>query len=77
MAHLVKLTQTDTNEELLFNLDTVVSIEPNQSVFHGKKGTVITTRWGRTSVSETLEQIMKLANINGDNDGVLLNEQNK
>jgi hypothetical protein len=55
MAHLI--TVTDLNEhELLFNLDTVVSME------RGSNGnTIVTTRWSRTDIKETLEQVKNLA----------------
>jgi len=55
MAHLVTLTNADSDEEILFNLDTVVSIEK------GHKSTVITTRWGRQYVKDTLHEITKKA----------------
>jgi hypothetical protein len=53
MAHLIKLTDYQTNEQVLYNLDTVVSIE------RVKDSTVITTRWGRNQVKETLDYIYK------------------
>ena len=55
MAHLI--TVTDLNEhELLFNLDTVVSME------RGSNGnTIVTTRWSRTDIKETLEEVKSLA----------------
>jgi hypothetical protein len=53
MAHLIKLTDYQTGEEVLYNLDTVVSIE------RVKDATVITTRWGRSQVKETLDYIYK------------------
>ena len=55
MAHLI--TVTDLNEhELLFNLDTVVSME------RGSNGnTIVTTRWSRTDIKETLEEVKNLA----------------
>ena len=55
MAHLVTLTNADSNEDILFNLDTVVSIEK------GHQNTVITTRWGRQYVKDTLSEIMDRA----------------
>jgi hypothetical protein len=55
MAHLIPLTNHDDGKEILFNLDTVVSIE------RGYKSTVITTRWGRQMVKESLEQIYEKA----------------
>jgi len=55
MAHLI--TVTDLNEqEILFNLDTVVSMERGQN-----NQTIITTRWGRTEIKETLKEIKNLA----------------
>ena len=55
MAHLI--TVTDLNEhELLFNLDTVVSME------RGNNGnTIVTTRWSRTDIKETLDEVKNLA----------------
>jgi len=55
MAHLI--TVTDLNEhELLFNLDTVVSME------RGSNGnTIVTTRWSRTDIKETLDEVKDLA----------------
>jgi len=55
MAHLVMLTDANTNQEILFNLDTVVSIE------NAVGQTVITTRWGRQQVQESLDYIMTKA----------------
>ena len=55
MAHLITLTNADSNEDILFNLDTVVSIEK------GHQNTVITTRWGRQYVKDTLSEIMNRA----------------
>jgi hypothetical protein len=58
MAHLITLTNSETNEDILFNLDTVVSIESDaRDGITGRGNTVITTRWGRTMVKETLIQI--------------------
>ena len=51
MAHLIELTDSNTQEKMLFNLDTVVSIEK------GSGNTLITTRWGRTHVEESLDNI--------------------
>ena len=55
MAHLIKLHGLD-NAEMLFNLDTVVSIDPLP------EGTVICTRWGSTKVKEDLDTILRLSN---------------
>jgi hypothetical protein len=52
MAHLIELTDSNTQEKMLFNLDTVVSIERTSG-----SDTVITTRWGRTNVKESLDNI--------------------
>ena len=52
MAHLIQLTDQNTNQEILFNLDTVVSIE------RAAGQTVITTRWGRQQVQESLDYIL-------------------
>ena len=55
MAHLI--TVTDLNEhELLFNLDTVVSMERGMN-----NNTIVTTRWSRTDIKETLEEVKNLA----------------
>ena len=55
MAHFIKLHGLD-NAEMLFNLDTVVSIDPMP------EGTVICTRWGSTKVNEDLDTILRLSN---------------
>ena len=55
MAHLIQLTDQTTNQEILFNLDTVVSIE------RAAGQTVITTRWGRQQVQESLDYILAKA----------------
>jgi|TARA_Y100000310_G_scaffold66312_1_gene61676 hypothetical protein len=55
MAHLI--TVTDLNEhELLFNLDTAISFERGQN-----DQTIVTTRWGRTDIKETLDEVKSLA----------------
>jgi hypothetical protein len=55
MAHLV--TVTDLNDhELLFNLDTAISFERGQN-----DQTIVTTRWGRTDIKETLDEIRSLS----------------
>jgi len=58
MAHLIQLTDQNTNQEILFNLDTVVSIERSAGQ------TVITTRWGRQQVQESLDYILVKAKEN-------------
>jgi len=55
MAHFIKLHGLD-NAEMLFNLDTVVSIDPMP------EGTVICTRWGSTKVKEDLDTILRQSN---------------
>jgi len=55
MAHLIKLTDYQTKETVLYNLDTVVSIE------RVRDATVITTRWGRNQVFEPLDEILSLS----------------
>ena len=58
MAHLITLTNSETNEDILFNLDTVVSIESDaRDGITGRGNTIITTRWGRTMVKDTLAEI--------------------
>jgi hypothetical protein len=56
MAHLITVTDLN-NHEILFNLDTVVSMERGLS-----DQTVVTTRWGRTEIKETLSEIRNLVN---------------
>ena len=62
MAHFVKLTQaspsgyTEEDSRVLFNLDTVISVEPVGDQ------TMIQTRWGRMTVKEDLDTILDLAN---------------
>ena len=60
MAHLITLTDADTREDILFNLDTVVSIERG-----ARNLSVITTRWGRTNVLESLDYIKAESLKNG------------
>lgn len=55
MAHLITLTGAVDGHEMLFNLDTVVSIEK------GPTSTIIVTRWGSTMVRESLESIREAA----------------
>ena len=58
MAHLI--TVTDQNhQQLSFNLDTVVSMERGTN-----DQTIITTRWGRTDILESLDEIKELADKN-------------
>jgi hypothetical protein len=67
MAHFVKLHQLDMHHDnsmeyipMLFNLDTVVSIETSIS----KKHSIIVTRWNTNGirVKESLDEIYRLAN---------------
>ena len=58
MAHLIKLTDYQTEETVLYNLDTVVSIETV------KDATVITTRWGINQVKESLDYILETSRNN-------------
>lgn len=55
MAHLVTVTDLN-NQQLLFNLDTAISFEKGQ---HGQ--TIVTTRWGRTDIKESLEEVRDLS----------------
>jgi hypothetical protein len=55
MAHLITVTDLN-NHELLFNLDTIVSMERGTD-----NNTIVTTRWSRTDIKETLEEIKNLA----------------
>ena len=70
MAHLIKLHTAGQNQEILFNLDTIVSAERTQSAA-GEEFTFIQTRWGQIftsqynfshasqNVKETLEEILE------------------
>ena len=60
MAHFVKLHTAGMNHQILFNLDTVVSIEPM-----GDNSTIV-TRWSHQNVKESLDEIQKLANGQGE-----------
>ena len=55
MAHLVTVTDLNSHE-LLFYLDTAISFERGQN-----DQTIVTTRWGRTDIKETLSEIRDLA----------------
>ena len=55
MAHFIKLHTAGQNQEILFNLDTMVSAERNGD------STAIQTRWGFQNVKESLETIMEKA----------------
>ena len=67
MDHFVKLNQLDLSHDnsrnytpVLFNLDTIVSIEPSPSGKHS----VINTRWTNNTgirVKETLDEILVLS----------------
>ena len=59
MAHLITLHTAGQNQEILFNLDTMVSAEKNETY------TVINTRWGYQNVRETLEEIMDKSKESG------------
>ena len=62
MAHLITLTGAVDGQEMLFNLDTVVSIEK------GPTSTIIATRWGSSIVRESLDAIRKAAATNKEID---------
>ncbi len=66
MAHLIELTDSNTLEKMLFNLDTVVSIERTSG-----SNTVITTRWGRTNVKESLDNIKLRAESSSKTEAVV------
>jgi hypothetical protein len=53
MAHLIELHTAGKGEVVLFNLDTVISIEQDGS------SSTIHTRWNRQNVRESLEEIME------------------
>ena len=57
MAHLIKLHTAGQNQDILFNLDTIVSAERSQSATG--EFTSIQTRWGHQNVKETLEEILE------------------
>ena len=57
MAHLIKLHTAGQNQEIVFNLDTLVSAERNGNY------TAISTRWGYQNVKETLNEILDQAGI--------------
>jgi len=73
MAHFVKLNQLDLSHDnsrnytpVLFNLDTIVSVEPSPSGKHS----VINTRWNNNSgtrVKETLDEILELSKNSTNN----------
>jgi len=75
MAHLIKLNQLDLTHDnnrnytpVLFNLDTVVSIEPS------KIHSIIYTRWNSNGirVKESLDDILRLSkSCSGDNKAVI------
>ena len=62
MAHFMKLTQAlphgqaDEALKVLFNLDTIISVEPDGSQ------SIIQTRFGRVMVQEDVDTIYHLAN---------------
>ncbi len=62
MAHLITLTGAVDGQEMLFNLDTVVSIEKDNN------STIISTRWGSSIVRESLDAIRKAAATNKEID---------
>jgi uncharacterized protein YlzI (FlbEa/FlbD family) len=62
MAYLITLTRAVDGQEMLFNLDTVVSIEKDNN------STIISTRWGSTMVRESLDAIREAAATNKEID---------
>ena len=63
MAHFIKLHTAGQNQEILFNLDTVVSIEPYGQ---GNQNATILTRWSHQNVKESLDEIQSLAKGQGE-----------
>ena len=63
MAHFIKLHTAGQNQEILFNLDTVVSIEPYG---HKNQSSTILTRWSHQNVKESLDEIQRLAKGQGE-----------
>ena len=59
MAHLITLHTAGQNQEILFNLDTMVSPEKKDNY------TDINTRWGHQNVRESLEEIMEKSRESG------------
>lgn len=66
MAHLIKLHRLDKTHEggnaygpVLYNLDTIVSMEPSPT----KKHTILSTRWNPSGemVKESLDEILELS----------------
>ena len=57
MAHLIKLHSQRQNQEILFNLDTMVSAEKSKSATG--ELTSIQTKMGYRNVKETLEEILE------------------
>lgn len=55
MAHFIKLHTAGQKQPILFNLDTVVSIEP-----YGEYSTIC-TRWNHQNVKESLDEIEALS----------------
>ena len=58
MAHFIKLHTAGQNQEILFNLDTVVSIEPYGQ---DNQNATILTRWSHQNVKESLDEIQQLS----------------
>ena len=63
MAHFIKLHTEGQNQEILFNLDTVVSIEPYGNE---NQNSTILTRWSHQNVKESLDEIQRLAKGQGE-----------
>jgi hypothetical protein len=63
MAHFIKLHTAGQNQEILFNLDTVVSIEPYGNE---NQNSTILTRWSHQNVKESLDEIQRLAKGQGE-----------
>jgi len=62
MAHFIKLHTAGQNQEILFNLDTVVSIEPYGQ---DNQNATILTRWSHQNVKESLDEIQQLSHNQG------------
>tara|TARA_B100000900_G_scaffold392471_1_gene387983 strand:+ start:547 stop:765 length:219 start_codon:yes stop_codon:yes gene_type:complete len=62
MAHFIKLHTAGQNQEILFNLDTVVSIEPYGQ---DNQNATILTRWSHQNVKESLDEIQQLSHSQG------------
>jgi|TARA_S200002703_G_scaffold22849_1_gene19615 hypothetical protein len=80
MAHFIKLNQLDVGHAqgektyipTLFNLDTIISIEPSSPHLQNTHS-IIQTRWSNNiKVKETLDEILELSKTNVESSAELL-----